>query len=231
MIPFMVGIIASSFSTGRIMSRTGRYKVFPVVGTAVMAVAMLLFSTLTVDTPITTTMAFMLIMGMGLGLSMQTLVISVQNALPPRDMGIATSSVTFFRSMGGTFGVAAALALLFGSLGGNIRDRAIAAHLPPAVIERFKHATALNDTSVIGTLPPAIRRVVLEGFADSMHTVFLAVFFLLIPAFVLTLFIKEVPLRTMGGAAAARAEAVGQPQRDVDAECDMDSAKAETAVL
>jgi EmrB/QacA subfamily drug resistance transporter len=233
MIPFMVGIIASSFVTGRIMSRTGRYKVFPILGTAVMAVAMLMFSTLTVDTPILRTMSFMVVMGAGLGLSMQTLVISVQNALPPRDMGIATSSVTFFRSMGGTFGVAAALALLFGSLAGNIRDRAVAAHLPADVIARFKHATALNDTSVIGTLPPAIRRVVLEGFADSMHTVFITVFFLLIPAFLLSLFIKEVPLRSMGAAAAARAEAdaLGQPQRDMDAEVRMDAAKSETAVL
>jgi len=223
LIPFMAGIILSSFTTGRILMRTGRYKVFPIVGTAVMAVAMLLFSTLTVDTPIARTMSFMLVMGIGLGLCMQTLVISVQNALPPRDMGIATSSVTFFRSMGGTFGVAAALALLFGSLAGNIQDRARAAHLPPEIIEKFKHATALNDTSIIKTLPPVIRRVVLEGFADSMHTVFVAVFVMLIPAFVLSFFIKEVPLRSMGATAAARAEGGVEAQAD--------SAKAETAVL
>jgi EmrB/QacA subfamily drug resistance transporter len=227
MIPFMAGIICSSFITGRIMSRTGRYKVFPIIGTAVMGVAMLLFSTLSVDTPIPQAMSFMVVMGVGLGLSMQTLVISVQNALPPRDMGIATSSVTFFRSMGGTFGVAAALALLFGSLAGNIRDRAVAAHLPPAVIEKFKSATALNDTSVIGTLPPAVRRVVLEGFADSMHTVFLTTFYLLIPAFLLSFFIKEVPLRSMGGTAAARAEA----ENGRSAEVELERAKAETAVL
>jgi EmrB/QacA subfamily drug resistance transporter len=226
MIPFMGGIIASSFITGRVMSRTGKYKIFPILGTAIMAVAMLLFSTLTVDTPIPRAMLFMVIMGAGLGLSMQTLVISVQNALPPRDMGIATSSVIFFRSMGGTFGVAAALALLFGSLAGNIRERAVAAHLPPEIIAKFKSATALNDTSIIGTLPPAVRRVVLEGFADSMHTVFLTTFFLMIPAFLLTFFIKEVPLRSMGGLAAQRAEAA---ERDADVE--MDNAKAETAVL
>ena len=227
MIPFMAGIIVSSFTTGRIMSRTGRYKIFPIIGTAVMAVAMLLFSTLTADTPIPRAMLFMVIMGMGLGLSMQTLVISVQNALPPRDMGIATSSVTFFRSMGGTFGVAAALALLFGSLAGNIRDRAIAAHLPPAIIAKFKSATSLNDTSIIATLPPVIRRVVLQGFADSMHTVFLTTFFMLIPAFVLAFFIKELPLRSMGGLQAQRAEA----EERESAEVEMDTAKAETAVL
>jgi EmrB/QacA subfamily drug resistance transporter len=227
MIPFMAGIICSSFITGRIMSRTGRYKIFPIIGTAVMAVAMLLFSTLTVDTPIPRAMLFMVVMGAGLGLSMQTLVISVQNALPPRDMGIATSSVTFFRSMGGTFGVAAALALLFGSLAGNIRERAVAAHLPADVIAKFKSASSLNDTSIIGSLPPAVRRVVLEGFADSMHTVFLTTFFLLIPAFVLAFFIKELPLRSMGGLAAQRAEAAAREAAEVD----LDKAKTETAVL
>ena len=227
LIPFMVGIIAASAVTGRILMRTGRYKIFPILGTATMAVAMLLFSTLTVDTPIARTMAFMVVMGIGLGLSMQTLVIAVQNALPPRDMGVATSSVTFFRSMGGTFGVAAALALLFGSLAGNIQARARAAHLPPQIIEKFKHASALNDTSIIKTLPPLIRRVVLEGFADSMHTVFVAVFVLLIPAFVLAFFIKEVPLRNLGGAAAAKAESLAE----LDPETQADSARAETAVL
>jgi MFS family permease len=223
LIPLMAGIITSSFITGRVMSRTGRYKIFPIFGTAIMAVAMLLFSTLTVDTPIWQTMAYMVVMGAGLGLSMQTLVISVQNALPPKDMGVATSSVTFFRSMGGTFGVAAALAILFGSLAGNIHDRAVAAKLPAAIIEKFNHASALNDTSIISTLPPAVRRVVLEGFADSMSMVFLIVFFLMLPAFVLTFFIQEVPLRSQGGIAAARAEAGTEAQ--------MDTVKAETAVL
>jgi hypothetical protein len=184
---------------------------------------MLMFSTLSVDTPLWQTMTFMAIMGGGLGLSMQTLVISVQNALPPQDMGVATSSVTFFRSMGGTFGVAIALAILFGSLAGNIRDRALAAHLPKAVLDQFQHASALNDTSVIATLPPAIRRVVLEGFADSMDTVFLTVAFLLIPAFILSFFIKEVPLRTQGGIAAAH--------EDATSEARLDTVKTETAVL
>jgi EmrB/QacA subfamily drug resistance transporter len=223
LIPLMVGIIISSFITGRIMMRTGRYKIFPIFGTAIMAIAMLLFSTLKFDTPIWQAMVYMVVMGAGLGLSMQTLVIAVQNALPPRDMGVATSSVTFFRSMGGTFGVAAALAILFGSLAGNIHDRAVAAKLPAAIIEKFNHASALNDTSIISTLPPVVRRVVLEGFADSMHSVFLVVFFLMLPAFALTFFIKEQPLRSQGGIAAARDEAGTEAQ--------LDTVKTETAVL
>ncbi|MCW2723630.1 MAG: drug resistance transporter, EmrB/QacA subfamily [Frankiales bacterium] len=223
LIPLMVGIIVTSAVSGRIMMKTGRYKIFPILGTAVMFASMLMFSTLSVDTPLWQTMTFMAVMGGGLGLSMQTLVISVQNALPPRDMGVATSSVTFFRSMGGTFGVAIALAILFGSLIGNIRDRAVQANLPAAVLAKFQNATALNDTSVIGTLPPAVRRVVLEGFADSMDTVFLTVAVLLIPAFVLTFFIKEVPLRAQSGIAAAH--------EDATSEAKLDTVKTETAVL
>jgi EmrB/QacA subfamily drug resistance transporter len=227
LVPFMVGIIISSQTSGRIMSRTGHYKIFPIIGTALMAVAMLLFSTLHYDTAIWQAEAMMVLMGAGLGLSMQTLVISVQNALPPKDMGIATSSVTFFRSMGATFGVAAALAILFGSVIGNIKSRAVAAGLPDQVVARFSELSGLNDTSVIAKLPEAVQRVVLQGFADSMHSVFLTVFFLLIPAFVLTFFIEEVPLRTVSGLAAAQQEAGGPAA----AQSSADRAEAGSAVV
>jgi hypothetical protein len=180
-------------------------------------------STVDVDTPIPRVMGFMVVMGMGLGLSMQTLVISVQNAMPPRDMGVATSSVTFFRSMGGTFGAALALGVLFGSLAGNIQDRAVRAGLPPEVIARFEQASALDDTSVIATLPAEVQRVILEGFADSFATVFLVVAFLLVPAFVLALLVKEIPLRAEGGLAAAHA--------DADAESRLRTTTSESAVL
>jgi hypothetical protein len=132
--------------------------------------------------------------------------------------------VTFFRSMGGTFGAAVALSVLFGSVVGNIKARAVAAHLPQSVIDRFGDASSLNDTSVIGTLPAAIKRVVLEGFSDSMSTAFLTVAFLLVPAFLLSLFIKEIPLRATGGIAAASAE-------KADAEERASAARAESAVL
>ncbi len=207
LLPLMIGIFSTSLLSGKIMQRTGRYKVLPSIGTALMFAAMLCFSTLGVDTPIELVMAYMLLMGAGLGLSMQTLVISVQNALPPRDMGVATSSVTFFRSLGGTFGAATTLAVLFGTLAGHIQDRARAAGLPQAVIDRFGSASALNDSSIIRTLPPAVRQVILEGFADSTSTVFLVVAALLVPAFVLTLVTEEVPLRAQGGLAAEQADA------------------------
>ena len=215
--PLMLGIFVTSSVSGIFMKRTGRYKPLPIAGTALMFLALVLMSTLGVDTPLWQAMTYMVLMGMGLGLSMQTLVIAVQNALPPADMGVATSSVTFFRSLGGTLGAAVSLAILFGSLAGNIQDRARAAGLPQAVVDRFSSASSLNDSSVIATLPDAVRQVVLDGFADSMSTVFLVVALLMAPAFVLSLLTKEIPLRAHGGMQAAAADSA--------------AARAESAVL
>jgi EmrB/QacA subfamily drug resistance transporter len=219
LIPLMVGIIITSGISGKVMSRTGRYKRLPIAGTALMILAMLLFSTLHADSPIWHAMVFMLVMGAGLGASMQTLVISVQNAMPPRDMGVATSSVTFFRSMGGTFGAAVALATLFGSVAGNIADRARAASVPTQAFAQFN----LDDTSTLARIPAAARQAVLEGFVDSMSTVFVVMAVLLVPAFLLTFFIEEIPLRAHGGLAAAHA--------DADDESALQAARAESAVL
>ncbi len=219
LIPLMVGIIISSGISGKAMSRTGRYKPFPIAGTAMMITAMLLFSTLEADTPIWHAMVYMAVMGAGLGLSMQTLVLSVQNAMPPRDMGVATSSVTFFRSMGGTFGAAVALAILFGSVAGNIADRAREARVAAQEFRGFN----LDDTSTLSVIGDAARDAVLGGFVDSMSTVFLVMALLLVPAFVLTLFIREIPLRATGGLAAAH--------QDADEEAALSSARAESAVL
>ncbi len=228
--PLMLGILLTSVVSGRFMSRTGRYKVLPIAGTALMCTALLMMSTLGVDTPLWKPLAYMLVMGAGLGLSMQTLMVSVQNALPPKDMGVATSSVTFFRSLGGTFGVAISLAVLFASLAGNIQERARAAGLPQAVIDRFADASSLDDTTVIATLPAAVRAAVLQGFADSMSTAFLLVGLLLVPAFVLTMLVKEVPLRAKGGLAAAHADASADTaEAAVDAR--LSATRTETAVL
>ncbi len=221
-LPLMLGIIVCSGISGRVMARTGRYKIFPVLGTALMSVAALLFSTLHVDTPLSHALAFMVVLGAGLGLCMQMLVLGVQNALPPRDMGVATSSVTFFRSLGGTFGAALSLAVLFGTLTAHIRERAVEAGLPAEVVARFGSASALDDSSVIATLPPAVRRAVLEGFADATSSAFLTVSVLLVPAFLLALAIKEIPLRATSGLAAERAEASPSAAGD--------TARAETAV-
>ncbi|MCW2600906.1 MAG: bmr1 [Frankiales bacterium] len=208
MVAFMAGLMGSSLVVGRVMQRTGRYKIFPIFGTAIMFVGMLLFSTLGVDTPIPQVMAYMVVMGVGLGLTMQMLVIAVQNALPPQDMGLSTASVTFFRSMGGTLGAAVALAILFGSVQGNILRRAAEAHLPKPALDALG-AVSLNNTGTFASLPGPVKRIILTGFADSMHTVFLVVACAVIPAFIGTFFIKEVPLRSQSGLDAQRSTTDG----------------------
>ena len=206
MIPFMAGMMGSSLATGRLLRRTGRYRIYPIIGTGIAFVGMVLFSTLKVDTPIWHVMAFMVVMGLGLGMSMQMLMIAAQNALPPQDMGLSTATTTFFRSMGATFGTAVALAVLFSTVIGNIRERMVEAHLPTAYLGHI-NASALNDTTALfKLLPDSVRHVVLTGFADSMHTVFLVMAVTMIPAFIGTWFVKEEPLREISAADAVAQE-------------------------
>jgi hypothetical protein len=133
--------------------------------------------------------------------------------MPPKDMGVATSSVTFFRSMGGTFGAAVSLAVLFGSLAGNIQSRAREAGLPAEVIDRFSRASALDDTSVIATLPPRSGRPSSRASPTPCRPSSWWWRCLLVPAFVLSLLVKEIPLRSEGGLAAARADEDGAAAR------------------
>jgi hypothetical protein len=166
---------------------------------------MLLASTMKVDTPMWQVMGMMVVIGMGLGLTMQMLVISVQNSLPPQDMGLSTAGITFFRSIGATLGAAMSLALLFGTVVGNIKDRLLDSPYK-ALADTVNGDKLDNTTTLFATLPAPVKRLVLEGFADSMHTVFLVVACIVVPAFVLTFFIKEVPLRQHGGLESAEAD-------------------------
>ncbi|AEW97436.1 MULTISPECIES: MFS transporter [Streptomycetaceae] len=235
MLPLMLGMMIASVVSGQITSKTGRYKIFPVIGTALMVAAMLLFHfEVQWDTPLWQTMVYMLVFGLGLGCCMQTLVLAVQNAVPPKDMGVATASSTFFRQMGATAGTAIFLSVLFSSVGDKIasafRSAAgtasfqAALHDPavlsdPAnkpVLMMLKHPGAagsgggvLSDSSFIQKLDPRLGAPFKQGFADSMHGVFLLGAIVIAVAFVLVLFVKEVPLRQVSGLqarAAAEAE-------------------------
>jgi EmrB/QacA subfamily drug resistance transporter len=206
MLPLMAGMLTTSMVIGRITSRSGRMRRYPIPGTLLIGTALLLLSRVQYDSPLWQPLTAVAVLGLGLGLTMQTLVIGVQNALPAHDMGIATSSVTFFRSVGGTLGAAVSLAILFGTVVGNIQERLVAAGVPRSVVDRFGDSASLDDTTVIATLPDAVRTAVLQGFTDSMRTAFLTVSVLMVPAFLLSLRLRETRLRELSGIEARMAE-------------------------
>jgi predicted MFS family arabinose efflux permease len=236
MLPMVLGIMTGSVSSGQLTSRTGRYKIFPLLGVPLMMGALILMHFLVdVDAPLWRTDIFLAMFGIGLGFCMQTLIVAVQNAVPPRDMGVSTGSATFFRSMGGTLGVAIFLSILFSTVGGKIAD-AFAAIAPtpdfqaaladPAVRANPANALVfqalqgggsasadsggvLQDSSVLQQLDPRLARPFLVGFADSMQLVFLVAACVLALAFVLLIFMKELPLRTMSAIQAQQSQGNG----------------------
>lgn len=205
-LPLVAGIMSASLLAGQLTSRTGRYKTFPVVGSAMLVIGLGLMTQIGADTPLWQTDIYMLIFGAGLGLNMQTIVLAMQNAVEPKDLGVATAAVTFFRQMGGTLGTAVLLSVLFTSAGSHIQDELAksGAHLPPG--KPFD----LNDTQNVASLPAAVKHPILVGFSDAMNLVFLVAAGIAVIAFVLALLMKEVPLRTMSGMQAARAAAAAQ---------------------
>jgi EmrB/QacA subfamily drug resistance transporter len=230
LLPLTFGIMSGSVFSGQVISRTGRYKKFPVVGAALLVVALVLLSRVGVDTPLWQTLSMAALFGLGLGFNMQPLVLAVQNAVPPRDMGVATSSATFFRQMGGTLGTAVFLSILFSTVGDKILSAFRADAATPAfqaalrdpqvladpanasVVDAIRSGGALprgalDDTSFLATLDPRIARPFLEGFSASMDLVFLVAACVLVLAFVVVLFLPEEQLRSVSGIEARRQEA------------------------
>ncbi|WP_433785761.1 MFS transporter [Actinomycetospora sp. CA-101289] len=231
MLPLVGGLMVSSIVSGQLTSRTGRYKIFPVIGLGLMTIGLVLFHfRLHYDTPYGEVALLMVVFGLGVGLCMQTLVLAVQNAVPAKDMGVATASATFFRQMGGTLGVAVFLSILFSTVGDNIRTAfatAIgtpafqAAAADPAVQANPANAVALNpatgaaqvvqDSSVLQRMDSRLAEPFLVGFADSMDLVFLVAACVVAVGFVLIWFMRELPLRTVSGIQARDAERAGGP--------------------
>ncbi|MBY8871810.1 MFS transporter [Micromonospora sp. PLK6-60] len=204
MLPMMAGIIVTSILTGRAMSRIGRYKWFPVAGSAVLVAGMLLFRQLQVDTSLWLAFGYMVVIGVGLGLCMQSLILAVQNAVAPRDLGAGTSSATFFRSLGGSFGVAILGALLSSQLSGQLADRLPAAigQLPPdqraAVAAAGGTNISINDPATILALPGPVRAAIQASFVESLHLVFLTTGLIAILAVLVTLALPNRELRGAG---------------------------------
>jgi EmrB/QacA subfamily drug resistance transporter len=233
-LPLVLGIMFGSIFSGQMISRTGRYRIFPIVGSLVMLASLLLFTTIGADTPLWRTMLIMALMGIGLGGNMQPIVTAVQNAVGPREIGVATSSVTFFRSMGGTLGAAVFLSILFSVLTGKIQSaftsaagtpafqQAAAAH--PDQVKALQQASSggassLNDTAFVNRLASALAHPFKVGFADSMHVVFLTASGVMLVGLVIILFLPELTLRANSAVAARAAEdALAVPEAQVPRE-------------
>ncbi|HEV8174276.1 MAG TPA: MDR family MFS transporter [Actinoplanes sp.] len=207
MIPFVVGIMAGSVASGQLIARTGRYRIFPIIGSTLMAIALGLFALIGADTPLWRTMLIMVLMGLGLGGNMQPMITAVQNAVSPREIGVATSSVTFFRSMGGTLGTAIFLSVLFNVLPSKISTAYQAAQRTPEfqqalaadpsqaqVLRQAQGGAALSDTSFLSRLSDVVAHPFKVGFSEGVHVVFLMALAVMIVGLIVVLFLPEIPL-------------------------------------
>jgi MFS family permease len=218
MIPFVVGIMAGSITSGQLISRTGRYRIFPIIGSTLMLLALGLFALIGADTPLWKVMGIMVLMGLGLGGNMQPMITAVQNAVGPREIGVATSSVAFFRSMGGTLGTAIFLSVLFNVLPGKISSAFTAAEKTPEfqqalqadpsqanVLKQATGGDALSDTSFLTKLSDVVAHPFKVGFSDGIQVVFLMAFAVMIIGLIVVLFLPELPL-SMRSAQQQRAD-------------------------
>jgi drug resistance transporter, EmrB/QacA subfamily len=212
MLPMMAGLLAASIISGQLISRTGRYKIFPVIGTAVAAIGLLLLARVSVSTTTTALALAILVVGIGIGMVMQVLVIAVQNAVEYRDLGVATSGATLFRLVGGSLGTALLGAVFAARLEVNIARTASAAGLA--------HGATGMSARDLAALSPAARATYLHAFASALDMVFLLAAAVAAVGFLLTLFLPEHPLRRTVAAVAAEPgeEVAGTFARPVAAE-------------
>jgi len=190
MTPLMAGVLVTSITSGNLISRTGRYRAFPIIGTAVAAVAIFLLSRLAVTTPIWLAAIYMLVLGLGLGMVMQVLVLAVQNAVPYEMLGVATSGSTLFRQIGGSIGVS-----IFGAVFANRLATELALRMPPGV-----HVPAAANPAMVHQLPEAIRQPYIEAFTKALQPVFLTASAFAVLGFLLTWLLRDVPLRATASA-------------------------------
>jgi EmrB/QacA subfamily drug resistance transporter len=188
-IPMMGGMLTTSIISGMLISRIGRYKVFPVVGSAVMTLGMYLLSTVNASTSNGLMYLYMIVLGLGLGGVMQVLVIAVQNAVPHEELGVATAGATFFRSIGGSFGAA-----IFGAIFANLIGGRLAAALHGHAVPTGLGATV--NPAMLSHLPPALHDAITSAYSSTVGTVFLVAVPIMGFAFLLTWFLPEIRLRT-----------------------------------
>lgn len=202
LLPLMAGVVTATILSGRLITRTGRYKIYPLVGTMLMTVGLWLLSTMSPDTSLTEASVYMLILGVGVGLVLQVLVVAVQNAVQARDLGVATSSASFFRSLGGSFGTA-----LFGA----ILTSQLVLHLGRLLPAGTPIGNLTGSPELIAQLPPDVRDAVVEAFSNSITTLFAAAVPFALLALALVIFLPELPLRDTAHVGAGESEAPVAP--------------------
>ena len=196
LLPLMAGLLVVSIASGQIISKTGKYRFFPIAGTALMTLGMYLLSLMGVDSSTVQDAASMLVLGMGIGGVMQVLVIIVQNGVPHSELGVATSGATFFRSIGGSFGTA-----IFGAIFSNVLVSNLAKHLHGVSLPHgFSSADA--TPALLSHLPAAVHAGFVAGYAESIQTVFLVAVPIAALAFLATWLIPQVELKRWPEAAA-----------------------------
>lgn len=198
MLPLVMGILTASITSGRLISKFGRYKAFPIVGTSLLTLGVWLFSHLTVTTSEWLLGLWMFIIGAGLGCFMQVMTLAIQNSVDQRELGTATSSATFFRSLGSAFG---------GAIFGTILTNRLAAHLkeviPAAGSGVHLNAASIQSGSGLHSLPPSQMAPVLDAFVRSFHDMFLLAIPFALLALIVSLFLRETPLRSTHAPAPA----------------------------
>jgi EmrB/QacA subfamily drug resistance transporter len=188
LVPLMGGLLITSIASGRLITRTGHYKPFPIAGTALMSLGLYLLSTLGLASSRTTIFVFMFVLGLGLGMVMQVLVLAVQNSVEYSDLGVATSGATLFRFIGGSLGTATLGAVFSNRLRGELRS------VLPAGAAAHTTSGGVNPTQ-IAHLPPVLRTGYLHAFTNSLNTVFVVAAGVGVAAFLLSWLIRELPLR------------------------------------
>ncbi|MFC1418304.1 MDR family MFS transporter [Streptacidiphilus cavernicola] len=206
LMPMMLGMLVVSLIVGQAVTRTGRYKIYPVIGTLVMTAGMLLLSRLDVHTDKTTSALFMVVLGAGMGFLMQITMLVAQNSVPLKDIGVASSSSTFFRSIGGSFGVS-----LFGALFSSRVTHTMAQRLGAGGTKAVDGHAQLSP-AMLGQLPAPVRDAYDHAVTDGVHSIFLWGALISVAGIAVSFFLQEVPLRATpkpsgaGDAAPALAE-------------------------
>jgi hypothetical protein len=192
LLPLMAGLLVVSIASGQIISKTGKYRFFPIAGAAFMTLGLYLLSLMGVTTPTAVESVYMFVLGAGIGGVMQVLVIIVQNSVAHSELGVATSGATFFRSIGGSFGTA-----IFGAIFANVLVGNLARHLRGFTIPKGFSAADVTP-AVLSHLPALVRSGFVAGYAESIQTVFVVAVPIAALAFLATWFIPQVTLRQWG---------------------------------